>query len=281
MAMITAVQEAHIERNAYLPEHIPEFVTAISRTEAFLFGDFLTYTKKGQLILVGYPLGSPFEERQLECVLEDAIKHFNPESVSLMAPSIPPSLEKWDHLPSDHYYRLDLSSCIISQKVRNMLKRADRELSVAEHTSFTQEHRELVESFLKTRSVDEATRFIFLRIDQYLASSRTVSIFDARTHEGRLAAFTIAEFKPRDYAMYMFQFSSAARFVPGASDMLLFRVIQQAKTAGKKYLNLGLGINPGVAFFKKKWGGVAFLPHALCLYRPRRKGLLEMILQWL
>jgi hypothetical protein len=279
--MITASEEGHIERHAYLPEHVPGYVTAISQTEPFLFGDFLAYAKKGHVILVGYPLEAPFEAKRLEQALEEAIKRFNPESVALMAPAIPPSLGKGDHLPSDHYYRVEPSSIIISPKVRNMLKRAGRELSVAEHASFAEDHRELVESFLKTHPVDEATRFIFQRIDRYLASSRTAAIFEARTDEGRLVAFTIAEFKPRDVAMYMFHFSSEDRYVPGASDMLLFRVIQQARAAGKKYLNLGLGVNPGIAFFKKKWGGVAYLPHTFCLCQPQRKGLREMILRWL
>lgn len=281
MAMITAAQEEYIERQAYLPEHVPEYVTAISQTEAFLFGDFLAYAKKGHLILVGYPLEEPFEEKRMERALEDAVKRFNPGSVSLMAPSIPASFENGDHPPTDHYYRLDLSSVNISQKLRNMVKRAGRELSVGENTHFDEGHKEMIEAFLKTHAVDEATRFIFQRIDQYLSSSKTATIFDARTSGGKLVAFTIAEFKPRDYALYMFNFSSDARYVPGASDILLSRVIQQAKTAGKKHINLGLGINPGVSFFKEKWGGVAFLPHAFCLYHPSRKGLLEMIFQWL
>jgi Uncharacterized conserved protein (DUF2156). len=279
--MIAAAQEDHIERHAYLPEHVPEYVTAISQTEAFLFGDFLAYAKGGYLILVGYPLKEAFDQKRMEQVLEDAIKRFNPGSVSLMAPSIPVSLEKVDHPPSDHYYRLDLSSVTISQKLRNMVKRAGRELTVEENGHFDEEHKEMVEAFLKTHAVDDATRFIFQRIDQYLSSSKTASIFDARASGGELVAFDIAEFKPRDYAIYMFNFSSDSRYVPGASDMLLSRVIQQAKKEGKRYINLGLGINPGIAFFKEKWGGVAFLPHAFCLYHPSRKGLLEMILQWL
>ena len=77
----------------------------------------------------------------------------------------------------------------------------------------------------------------------------------------------------------MFNFSSGANYVPGASDLLLFEVIQQAEAEGKKYINLGLGINPGVTFFKEKWGGVAFLPYASCLYHPTRKEFLEALLQ--
>ncbi len=160
-----------------------------------------------------------------------------------------------------------------------MLKRADRELSVERSNNFDEEHRKMIEEFLKTHPVDEATRFIFKRIDEYLSSSPTAWVFDARNKRDELVAFDVAEFTPKDYSLYMFNFSSDALYVPGASDLLLSEVIQQAKTERKKYINLGLGINPGVTFFKEKWGGVAFLPYASCLYHPSRKEDLDTLLQ--
>lgn len=277
--MITTAQEEYIELHAYLPEHIPQYVIPISQAEPHLIGEFLIYVKKGLLIFVGYPLNIPFEEKRLEATIEDAIGRFKPESVSLIAPAIPSSLKMGPNPPSDHYYRLDLSTIFISQKLRNMLRRAGRELCVRKSPGFDREHRQIVEGFLKNRPLDEATRFIFQRIDAYLSSSRTASIFEARTRDGDLVAFDVAEFMPRNHAVYMFNFRSQTRYIPGASDLLLFTVIQQAIADGKRYVNLGLGINPGVMFFKAKWGGVAFLPHAFGLYHPPRKGLLEMLLQ--
>jgi hypothetical protein len=277
--MITTAQQDYIEDHAYVPEHIPHYVIAISQTEPFLFGDFLAYAEKRHLILVGYPLEEPFEEKRMGRMLEDVVKRLKPESVSLTAPAIPSSLENCVRPPSDHYYRLDLSSVSISQKLRNMLKRAGRDLLVGKTKIFDEEHRKMVEEFLRTHLVDEATRSIFQRIDKYLSSSKTAWVFDARTRRGELVAFDIAEFRPKDYALYMFNFSSDALYVPGASDLLLYEVIQQAGTERKKYVNLGLGINPGITFFKKKWGGVAFLPHTSCLYHPSRKELLETLLQ--
>ena len=277
--MITVAEQDHITRHAYLPEHLPGYVTAISQTDAFLFEDFVAYSSAGLLIFVGYPLSGPCEEKRLEKALDAAIRQLHPERVSLMAPAIPRSVEKGDRPPSDHYYRMDLSSVSVTPKTRNMLTRAGRDLTIVESRSFAEEHAALVEEFLDTRSMEEATRFIFGRIDRYLAASETAWIFEARNGRGELVAFDVAEFEPGDYALYMFNFRSGTRSVPGASDLLLSGVIQQAAASGKKYINLGLGINPGVAFFKEKWGGAAFLPHASCLYHPARKGLLEMLLR--
>ena len=277
--MITAAQEEHIELHAYVPEQIPQYVTVISQTEPHLVGEFLLYTKKGHCIFVGYHLTGTFEEKRLEETLGEVISRFKPESVSLIAPSIPRSIQQEPPPPADDYYRLDLATVSISQKLRNMLRRAGRELSVRESQGFKREHRQMVEAFLMNRPLDEAARFIFQRIDAYLLSSKTAALFEARTAGGDLVAFDIAEFKPRDYALYMFNFRSQAHYTPGASDLLLSAVIERATAGGKKYINLGLGINRGVAFFKEKWGGAAFLPHTFCLYRPRRKGLLEALLR--
>jgi len=277
--MITASQLDYIEDYAYVPEHLPHYVTAISRTEPFIFGDFLTYAKKDHMIFIGYPFKDPFDEKRMRSALEDAIKRFKPESVLLTAPAIPSCLSDYPHTPPDHYYRLDLSALSISQKLRNMLSRAGRELSLEKNRNFNEEHRKMVEDFLKTHPVDEATRFIFERIGEYLSSSNSAWIFDARNKRGDLVAFDVAEFGAKDYAFYMFNFSSEALYLPGASDLILSKVIGRAKAENKKYINLGLGINPGVTFFKRKWGGVPFLPYAFCVYTPSRVEVLDRLLQ--
>jgi hypothetical protein len=277
--MITVSQQRYIEDYAYVPEHLSHYVTAVSQTEPFLIDDFLVHVKNDHFIFVGYPLRDPWGEKQMVKVLENAVKRFKPKNVALTAPAIPSSLKNCVHSPPDHYYRLDLSSISISQKLRNMLKRAGRELSVETNQKFNEEHRKMIVEFLKAHPVDEATGFIFNRINEYLSSSSTAWVFDARNKRRELVAFDIAEFKPRDYSIYMFNFSSDALYVPGASDLLLSEVIKQAKTERKKYINLGLGINSGVTFFKEKWGGVAFLPYASCLYHSSRKEDLDKLLQ--
>ena len=52
--MITASERAYIIENAYVPEHLPHYVTAISQTEPFLVGDFVVHVVGTQLVFVGY-----------------------------------------------------------------------------------------------------------------------------------------------------------------------------------------------------------------------------------
>jgi hypothetical protein len=277
--MITAAQQYYIEDHAYVPEHIPHYVTAISQTEPFIFGDFLAYAKKDRLIFVGYPLKETFEEKRMKRALDEVTRRFKPSEVALTAPTISPSIAGCLKHPSDHYYRLDLSALSVPQKLRNMLRRAGQEISVERVKNFDREHRQMVNNFLNSHPVDEATQLIFKKIPEYMSASNTTWIFDARNRKGELVAFDVAEFGPRHYALYMFNFSSRSRYVPGASDLLLAEVIRDAKAEHKRYINLGLGINPGVIFFKKKWGGVPLLPYSFCLYTPSRVEILETLFQ--
>ena len=277
--MISTSQMKTILERAYVPEQVTDYVTAVSGAEPFLFGDFLVYRKENHLIFVGYPLSSAFDEQRIKKALDEAVNRFNPGRIVLTAPCIPALLYPMTSLSSDQYYRLELASLSVSQKVQNMVRRAERTLKVERRKTFNEEHEELVREFLTAHPVSQETRFIFERIPGYVGSTDTAWVFDARNERGDLVAFDVAEMGPKEYAFYMFNFTSRSRFVPGASDLLLHEIIRYAQEENKRYINLGLGINPGVAFFKQKWGGSPFLPYTLLEFTPASDGGLERILQ--
>jgi hypothetical protein len=161
--------------------------------------------------------------------------------------------------PPDDYYRLDLSHLAVPRKTGTMLKRAGRDLSLSIGT-FGREHKQLVNDFLRARRLDKAMQFIFKRLPEYTKCNSAI-VFDARDTQGDLAAFTVAEYAARQYAFYMFNCRSREHNVPGASDLLFARVIERAQAEGKQYVNMGLGVDAGVAFFKTKWGATPFLKH--------------------
>jgi hypothetical protein len=211
--------------------------------------------------------------------LDETVRRFNPSGVALTAPSIPTSIHPQTPPSSDQYYRVDLAALFVSQKVRNMINRAKRQLKVEKRKTLDEGHHQLIREFLTVHPVVQQTRFIFERIPDYVSSSATAWIYDARDEEGELVAFDVAEMGPKHYAFYMFNFTSQNRDVPGASDLLLWEILLHAKREDKHYLNLGLGINPGVTFFKEKWGGVPFLPYSSCSYEPPNVERLETLLQ--
>lgn len=266
--MITSAERAHILEHAYVPEHLPHYVTAISQTEPFLIGDFVAHVRGAELIFVGYSLDENFDAARMLDALERARARFKPRTVSLLAPALPDTLHDCTPLPPDEYYRLDVTTLAIPQKTRNMLTRARRDLTTREG-KFGKEHQRLVEEFLRAHRLDDATRAIFQRVHEY-AKCPTVAVIEARDARGNLVAFDLADFGATQYAFYMFNFRATQYHVPGASDLLLAHIIERARAESKRYVNLGLGIDAGVAFFKRKWGAVPFLKHCACIQQPSR-----------
>lgn len=275
--MITPAEEDYINSRAYLPEHLPGYVTAISETEPYLINDYLCYySARGYLIFVGYPLKASAADGDVQEILDQAVRRFKPKYVALIAPKISIPRKDCHKSASDCYYRLDISNLHINQKLRNMIRHASRELCIEKSQKLEDEHLLLLSEFMDSHKIDADTRYIFERIPKYLSSVSTAWVFSARNEDKKLVAFDIAEFGAKDYAFYMFNFMSRQRQAPGASDLILYEIIKTAREMGKPFVNLGLGINGGVVFFKKKWGGSPFLSYEFCLYERTGKDKLGL-----
>lgn len=255
-------EKSFVLSKAYIPEHIVNYVVPISKLEPFFISNYLCYSGKNQLVFIGYPLGTDFEERILEKMLEEAVEEFRPENVAAIAPKLPPV--EGAIVESDKYFLLDLMSLKIDKKLRNTLARASKDL-VVERGEITEEHRRLVQEFIEVRSIDERTKYIFENIPAYTSSSQTAVVLDARDRNRNLAAFNVIDFSG-DYAFYMFSFASRENYMPGASDLLFNEFVEIAREKGKKYINMGLGINEGIRKFKEKWGGRPFLDYEFYAY---------------
>ncbi len=276
------INQDHIEvikRFAYVPEHIPSYVTSISESEPFWLEDFLIYFKKDHLIFIGYPLSGVLKEERIKMVLHESIIRFKPKIISISSPFVLFPNHQCIRFSYDDYYRLDLFNLTISQKNRNMIQRASRELFIEKTRNYNDENQKIVDTFIETHPLNEESKFIFKRIKEYLSSSHESWIFNVKNLKGELVAFDIAEFGSKDYAFYMFNFRSKSIYIPGASDLLLYEIIKTAMVENKRYLNLGLGINKGIIFFKKKWGGHPFLSHFYCLYKPSKEYSIERLIE--
>ena len=177
--MIATDQLDYILEHAYIPEQMTSYVIAVSTAEPFLLGDFLVYRKEEHVVFVGYPLREDFQEKRMRKALDEAVRRFNPSWVALTAPSIPTAIHPQVPRGSDQYYRLDLAALSVSQKVRNMINRAEGHLKVEKQKTLDEGHRELIREFLTVHAVGEQTRFIFGRIPEYLSSSATANPADA------------------------------------------------------------------------------------------------------
>jgi hypothetical protein len=115
-------------------------------------------------------------------------------------------------------------------------------------------------------------KYLFKHIPHYLKASSSAVLFEAR-REKELVAFNIVDLGAADHAFYLFSFRSRKVNVPGASDLLFYEMVNLAQTAGKKAVNLGLGVNAGIRRFKEKWGGTPFLNYSSVLVDKREVDL--------
>lgn len=278
--MITPGEEAFIREHAYIPEHIIPYGKTVSGLEPSLMEGYLYFFREGgTLVFIGYRLNQPPSSPGMEAILQKVITSHRPAQVAILAPSIPSAYGP--PVGKDHYYSLDLGGLKIPPKVANMIRRASRGLKVTRGRTVEPDHLGQIRVFCETRTIDPETRAIFQRIPAYLEASPEAAVFTARDREDTLVAFDIADFWPNHYAFYMFNFRSSRHPYPGASDFLLQEIIAEAKLRGKSRINLGLGINAGVTFFKTKWGARLFLPHESGIYRCKSPSFFESLLRGL
>jgi hypothetical protein len=255
--MLSSNEYNQIYQQAYMPEHLPDYVAAISGGEPYLFQDYLCYYKSEHLLFIGYPLAdSPAE---ISRVYQTACERLNPRTIMVVADDLSWLPDGNQPHGADRYYRLDLPLKTLSPDVAYMVRRAERELRI-ETGQFGREHKKIIKDFIGRQNLSDEQIHIFKHVQPYLKRSKTAHLLEVRQAD-RLAAFSIVDMGSARYAFYQFNFRSAKITVPGASDLLFNEMVQLAQSEGKEAINLGLGINPGIRRFKEKWGGVPFLAH--------------------
>lgn len=260
--MLNSREKRFIEENAYIPEHIFTYVCSVSDVKAYFSEPFLYYSGEDMpLIYIGYALKKRFDGSRFKRSLREAIDKTGCENINIILPEYPVSGIDYSLVSIDAYYRIELSSLQITSKVRNMINRATRILNVEKTRQFSKDHKELIEQFLKEKMLGEDHAKIIRNIPLYIDRSDTVLLLDARDNNGRLVAFDVVDIFSKGYIFYMFNITSRYRNIHGVSDLLMSEIIKMAIDTEKQYINLGLGINEGVRFFKEKWGARPFLPY--------------------
>lgn len=265
--MISAEQERYILHKAYVPEHIVSLMVLLSKGEPFLIEDYIYFKKDNWLIFIGYPLEQQFVIKDFEKNLNEVIQQFKPECTWFIVSEVPSSFARaCGERESDQYYRVDLERVEIKKNLRRAVEKASGELTVEREKEIGKEHEELIDEFMQKEKLTPRVRELFLSMPQYVTHSKTAVVLNARDKKENLSAFYIIELAAEKFATYVIGCHSKRNYVPHASDLLFFEMLTLAKEYGKKYINLGLGVNEGIRRFKEKWGGVPFLRYEFCEY---------------
>ncbi|MFH0824213.1 MAG: hypothetical protein V2B18_15785 [Pseudomonadota bacterium] len=276
--MLTEQERAKVYRYAYIPEHLPDYVQAVSRAEPHIHEDCLCFVRGPFLIFIGYPLRAATaweSDVAVQAAVESACERFQPGIVTLIAPQIPTD-DRWTVHETDRYFRVELPLTAIGQDEAYMVRRAAREAIVAEGV-FGKEHERLIDGLVSVKRLGPAHQEIFHGIPGYLDHSGTAVLLELRRGND-LIAFSILDLGSEDYGFHLFNFRSYERHVPGASDLLFHEMVRLAQGRGKRFLNLGLGIDAGVRRFKEKWGAGAFVDYGSAAWTRKRRGITDILL---
>jgi len=265
--MLTNDEQSRIYQQAYVPEHLPDYVAAISGSKPYLFQDHLCYFHKDHLIFIGYSLTE--KPAEISQVYQAACKRFNPHTITLVAEEIFLAQESYEAQPADRYYRMNLPLNSLDPDVAYMVRRAEKELKI-KVGQFGREHKKIIKDFIGRQDLTDEQVHIFKHVQNYMKRSKTAHLLEVRKSD-RLVAFSIVDLASARYAFYQFNFRSAKITVPGASDLLFNEMVRLAQSEGKQAINLGLGVHSGIRRFKEKWGGEPFLQHnsALVYRKPK------------
>lgn len=257
---------ASITASAVTPDQLLPYVLAVSGLSPRRLASSVAYQDQdgeGPLVLVAYPEGRPEDEAERDAAVAAALELPGLGQITVLSASRPTAAPDDASQSEDTYWSLPIPPPEPGQKLRNLLRRAGRELEIVQSSGpdcWTPDHAALVDDFCQRRKLDAGTIHIFHHLDAYLARAGEAVLFTAWTKGDKsLAGCAIGDFSAMATAFYMFAFRYQTA-PPGTADGLLAAICAEAGARGHSQINLGLGIDPGVSFFKKKWGAKPFLP---------------------
>jgi len=275
--MIVPDRLARVTAQAETPEQVIPYVCSVSELKPRMLGPCVAYEREGEVVLVGYPLQDSKDAGAMAEAVSLALRLPGVRRITVIGPVRPPQAPESAVVEEDWYYSLPVPAPPPGQKLRNLLLRAGRDLTIERGGPWGEDHMALVRRYLNERPLAAGTRLIYTNIPRYLAESSGSLLVSARLADGRLAAFSVGEYAGLATAFYMFAFREPRLAPPGATDLLLSGLLGEAHERGHARMNLGLGVNEGVGFFKRKWGAVPFLPYVQTTWEITSPGISSIL----
>ncbi|SMP50028.1 Uncharacterized conserved protein YbaP, TraB family [Desulfonatronum zhilinae] len=246
-------QHDQLLNQARVPEHSIHYMKAVSGGRPFLLNDYLFLHAEDWLLAVGYSIhGGDDPPEAFDRALQEARRSTGVVNCWAICPELPERLRLY-RTNQDQYYVLPAESPIPSRLSRLADKAAAR-LTVDRGTTFTAAHRRLWAEFTSRVALPPTVRELYARTESVLPLCPDLFLLNAWDDAGNLAACLLLDTAPRPFLSYLLGAHSRQNQTPYASDLLFREMIRIAREAGKAYLHLGLGVNPGIRRFKEKWG---------------------------
>lgn len=227
---------------------------------------------------IAYPLRGPYKEKRFEAALDKALKESGAKDCFAIGADLPAKIQP-AVVSRDSYYVLG-SDAKPPKRLINPIKKAENLLIVSEGDVFKPQHRKLWNEFLSFHGSGE--RMSPRVIELYLKTPMVISkcegnlrLLDAQDLNGNLVASLLLDYSPRHFTSYIIGAHSRKYSVPHATDLLFWKMIQNSKNAGKRFIHLGLGVNDGISRFKLKWGARRYFPYQMASWSIKAEAVNE------
>jgi hypothetical protein len=264
---------------AVVPEQIPVYVESVSDSKAVACGACIAYENETDLTLIGYPIHDPLDAKAVDEAVDEACRLpvlAQGGRLTVLCAARPRAAPPHATFEEDAWWGLSLPPAPppsrVRHKILHMLRRAEQSVVIEQSRGdLNAAHQKLVDAQIRSRPLAPGTRFIYSRLRHYLAASPQAVLFSAyRRETGELTACAVGEYAGLHTAFYLFAFRAPdAPF--GVADLLLSALLREAEARGHTRCNLGLGINSGISFFKRKWQATIMLPCQEYSWTPHTK----------
>ncbi|MFN2268800.1 MAG: TraB/GumN family protein [Desulfonatronovibrio sp.] len=261
-----------IHKSAYVPEHSVELMRVLSGGEPFICEDYLYFTEDEWLMGIGYPLAGTYCQKSFQCSLNKAIKVTKPHEIWVACPQLPSDFKRY-LVEKDVFYTLDPEGKFPS-RLMNLAGRAAESLRIDVSRDFTEAHHNLWNEFLASRTMTSRVLKLYTSTQKALQVLPEVMFLNAWDKNSNLASCLLLDFAPEKFSSYILGAHSRLNYVPYATDLLFREMINLSRKYNKEFIHLGLGVNPGITRFKRKWGAKKYQEYELArldnIFKPVR-----------
>lgn len=263
---------ARVTAQAVTPEQLLPYVGAVSGLRPRLFGGCVGHTGEGEVVLVGYPLHDPRDTAAVDAAVREALTVPDLSRITVLAAARPAAAPSGAESREDAYWSLPLPVPPVGLKLRNMLRRAARDITVEQSGGpdcWTAEHAALVEDFCRARALEPGSVHIFRQLEAYLAAAPQARLFSARCRDGRLGWMCHRRLLVLFHRVLHVRLSLSGR-AAGHGGRAVGGPGGRSGSARARPAQSGPGHSSGRGFFQEKVGGKPF--SALCGNRLVRAG---------
>lgn len=242
---------------AKVPEHSVPLMQNISGGKPLIQDDYLFFYAENWIIALSWPLKGSFNQDVFRSALKKASEFSDAEIIYAAGPVLPDELKK--HIAeTDRFYVLSVNAPV-PKALKGPIAKAQSRLKIEEGKEFTSAHRKLWAECMKEKqaqgNINSRVLEMYAKTPEALKAEK-IKLLNAWKADGTLAASLLLDYNPQNFCAYIIGAHSRKNYVPHATDALFAQMIKNSKNAGKRFIHLGLGVNPGILRFKQKWGAV-------------------------